>query len=426
MKNKITNRQPEIHFKFKMPSLAIKEYLFKIYFCSVICFFLAGYFESASFAQSPRTLLVKTNFKIDEGNLDGSYMVMENVTTAEKQTLKGISNFNIYIKFNCTYILSFSKPGYITKKIELNTSAPAERIEQGFYPVEFNVYLFKQIEGVNIVVFNQPVGKWNYNKMMDEFHYDTDYTKQIQSAIKDAEDEIKKKNEEAKLRVEQTKKDAEKTKQDSIANAKIFAKEKQDSIAAAKQLAAVKAEEERKAKLKADEETRQQLNAKAEEEAKQKLAAKADEEERRKLKEQQDTEAKEKIIQEKKDAEERRKLQEKEAAEERASAAVKAREDAEAKRKASLIQMQENKPEKNPDFGTGNENRSNLNITETPPDVNVETIEENNRTITKATVIKNGKQKVYSKVVYKWGGIFYFLDNQSISENLFRTETLLK
>ncbi|MBL0343222.1 MAG: hypothetical protein IPP71_21605 [Bacteroidetes bacterium] len=60
------------------------------------------------------------------------------------------------------------------------------------------------------------------------------------------------------------------------------------------------------------------------------------------------------------------------------------------------------------------------------PDVSVEEIVETNRTITKVTVRKNQKETIFSKVIYKWGGIYYFRQNMSISESLYASSTGLK
>ena len=81
-------------------------------------------------------------------------------------------------------------------KIAFNTKVPDLRQAQGFYPFNFEVVLFPQYEGVNIVVFNQPVGKIFFDRLLDDFGYDTDYTKQIQSELKKAEDEIIQKQQE--------------------------------------------------------------------------------------------------------------------------------------------------------------------------------------------------------------------------------------
>jgi hypothetical protein len=50
---------------------------------------------------------------------------------------------------------------------------------------------FKQYAGVNTVIYNQPVGKIRFNDVLNEFDYDTDYTKSIQSEITKADEALK-------------------------------------------------------------------------------------------------------------------------------------------------------------------------------------------------------------------------------------------
>src|SRR5688572_7633772 len=109
--------------------------------------------------------------KIEDGNFDEVTVVMKNNTTGESNTLPGVAKFDLDLKINCDYVISFSKPGYITKRIALNTTAPADRVNQGFYPFNYEVVLFKQYDGVNIVIFNQPVGRISYNRLIDDFDY---------------------------------------------------------------------------------------------------------------------------------------------------------------------------------------------------------------------------------------------------------------
>lgn len=179
---------------------AIKLKMFRLVFHEARLFFLLPVFMlmyNTSYAQLQRALTVEVKFKIEEGDLKDSYLVIAK-KDGSSQTLPGSSRFKVDLDFNSTYILSFNKPGYVTKKIELNTTMDDERRSQGVHLVDFVVVLFKQYDGVNIVVFNQPVGKFQYSKKMDDFDFDTDYTKSIRSAIEDAEKELKKKQEEEK------------------------------------------------------------------------------------------------------------------------------------------------------------------------------------------------------------------------------------
>lgn len=413
-------------------------------------------------AEAQSRLKTPIKLKIEDGNYEDVSVVMKNNTTGESNTVAGVSKFDLDLKINCDYVISFSKPGYITKKIALNTTAPADRITQGFYPFNYEVVLFPQYDGVNIVIFNQPVGKISYNRLIDDFDYDTDYTKQIQSALKAADAEIKKKQKEANANAELQRKEEEKKKIADAAAAKEAEKANQE--------AKKKAAEE--AKLLAAEAAK---NKKAEEEAQKKAAAAMGEEERRTAS---------------------AKMEE----EERAKA--KAAEDEEARKNSGSTQGNDAPPSGNPsgsgedqrpgiNAGTGEDKRGNGLASgsgeETPggkagmgsgideaaklkagantgndkgiskavkgegedsrpekapekktaaptivsaqpvyevlPDISVTETDEGSRIVTRVTVRKNDKETVFSKIKYTWGGIFYFRQNMSISESLYFMNT---
>ncbi|MFN5324381.1 MAG: hypothetical protein ACK5C5_05645 [Bacteroidota bacterium] len=133
---------------------------------------------------------VPVRIKIEDGSLDGVTVVLNNNTTGEINEVPGEKSMNLELKLNNSYLISFTKQGYITKRISFNANMPSSRSGQELYPFNFEVVLFPQYEGLNIVVFNQPVAKIFFDPLLDDFDYDTDYTKQIQSALKKAEEEI--------------------------------------------------------------------------------------------------------------------------------------------------------------------------------------------------------------------------------------------
>lgn len=165
-----------------------------LFFGIVLMFFI---FPTQLHAQVQKYVTVDVNFKITDGNLKDAYVVITRAN-GTSQTMPATSHFKVDLDFGNTYILSFNKPGYITKKMEINTNVDAERQSQGFDGFEFTVVLFKQYDNVNIVVFNQPVGRYAFSRMYDDFNFDTDYTKTIQSAVQEAENELKKKEKEEK------------------------------------------------------------------------------------------------------------------------------------------------------------------------------------------------------------------------------------
>ncbi|HMT27977.1 MAG TPA: hypothetical protein PKD91_01730 [Bacteroidia bacterium] len=419
---------------------------------------------SLSIAQQKLKTPIK--LKIEDGDFDGVSVVVKNTTTGETTTVPGTAKFDLDLKINSDYVLSFSKPGYITKKIALNTSAPADRVSQGFYPFNFEVNLFKQYDGVNIVVFNQPVGKISFNRLIDDFDYDTDYTKQIQSALKAAEEEIKKKQIEERAQAEQLRKDEEKKKAEAAAQAKADAKLKAEADKKAAEEAKAEAAMAAKAKKAQEEEAKKQALAQMEEEKRKVALAKMEEEERAKAKAFEEEEA--------------RKTAQANIAND-APAAPKSGTAGE-ETKPSLpsgsgsdkpvVSLPSGSGEESPAFkpgkGSGTEDpladkadpnkREDKGIVKatgqlgndekppsnTPPpvkvapkpipaenyevlpEVSVEEIVEANRTITRVTVRKNEKETIFSKVVYNWGGIYFFRQNMSISESLYASSTGLK
>ncbi len=440
-------------------------------FCLVV--FTLCFSPGSILAQNRLSTPIKLT--ITDGDYESVSVVLKNNTTGESQTLPGIAKFELELKYNCDYVVSFSKPGYITKRISLNTTVPQSRSKQGFHPFPYEVILFKQYDGVNIVIFNQPVGKISYSRLIDDFDYDTDYTKQIQSALKAAEEEIRQKQKEQEKLSAKQRKEEEKLR---------LAKEEE-----AKALAKQQAEDERKLAM--------ETKAAADQAAKDKKAAadqaakdkKAQEEQQRKELIAQQEEEKRKTAKPVVNAEERPVTTPAGGAENRQSGNSSAGTDTPSSKKvssggedarpvAAAVSDSEtqkvsisqgagedrNKPD--PGKGTGDESlqltkakgaertdngftmATPVVVTETRPeeknasettsqsgtsekyevhpDISIQEIKETNRIIHKVTVRKNNVSTVYTRVSYAWGGIYYFRQNVSISENLFFINTGLR
>lgn len=435
-------------------------------------------FFSVAESNAQQRVNAPVKFKIEDGGFEESTIVIKNNTTGESNSIPGTAKFDLELKINSDYIISFMKPGYITKRIAFNTKAPADRSGQGFYPFTFEVNLFKQYDGVNIVVFNQPVGKIEYSRLIDDFDYDTDYTKQIQSALKQAEEEIKKKQAEEKAQAEQTKKEEEKKKAEAAAQAREELKAKQEADKKAAAEARLQAAEEAKRKKIEEEEQRKNARAAAEEEKKQAALAKMEEEERKRLKAAEEEEARRMATV---SAGEEEKNTQKSSASGEEGGSKAARGDGteqppsstrsennnpSANSKASKGSGEESSPVLDAVYDSGADNSRTKakgtsgddvrKITATQesvkepsaeassrkassfssseeserfevlPEKSVEEIVEPNRKVTKVTVRKGEKETVFSKVVYNWGGVYYFRATTSISESLYFSNTGLR
>lgn len=142
---------------------------------------------SSAFAAS--SLLVPVLLTIENGNYESSSVIIKK-NGATVFSVPGQKNLKLKLDFNSDYILSFTKNGYITKLIHINTTMPEARIKAVVDPYKIGVRLFKQYEGVNIVVYNQPVAFIKYLANEDELGYDVDYTKSILSVLQKTEDEL--------------------------------------------------------------------------------------------------------------------------------------------------------------------------------------------------------------------------------------------
>ncbi len=142
---------------------------------------------SSAFAAS--SLLVPVLLTIENGNYESSSVIVKK-NGATVFSVPGQKNLKLKLEFNSDYILSFTKNGYITKLIHINTTMPEARIKAVVDPYKIGVRLFKQYEGVNIVVYNQPVAFIKYLTNEDELGYDVDYTKSILSVLQKTEDEL--------------------------------------------------------------------------------------------------------------------------------------------------------------------------------------------------------------------------------------------
>lgn len=136
------------------------------------------------FSQSYLEVPVKVD--IEKGNMEG-VLVKVKKDGKDAFTQSGSSKMRLKLDFNKTYTLIFTKDGYITKTIEFDTHAPADRIKNGFDPYAIGVKLFNQENEKHTVVYNQAVGRVHYDSVLDEFNYDTDYSKSILSNVDEQE-----------------------------------------------------------------------------------------------------------------------------------------------------------------------------------------------------------------------------------------------
>ncbi|MBI4929561.1 MAG: hypothetical protein HY841_02275 [Bacteroidetes bacterium] len=103
--------------------------------------------------------------------------------------------FSFELAPNAEYLISVTKPGYVTKKFKIVTAnVPADRAEGGnFNPFEPDVTLFEMPTAPEIAkrveaILSQPIAIYQYIPSENNFNYDEKYTQAIQSKLSELAD----------------------------------------------------------------------------------------------------------------------------------------------------------------------------------------------------------------------------------------------
>lgn len=103
--------------------------------------------------------------------------------------------FNFELPPNAEYLISVTKPGYVTKKFKIVTAnVPADRAEGGnFNPFQPDVTLFEMPTAPEIAkrveaILSQPIAVYQYIPNENNFNYDEKYTQVIQSKLSELAD----------------------------------------------------------------------------------------------------------------------------------------------------------------------------------------------------------------------------------------------
>jgi len=371
-------------------------------------------------------LEIPVKLEVEKGDLS-EVVVKVKKDGKDAFTQSGASKMRFKLDFNKKYSLVFTKPGYITKTIEINSSAPAARIGNGFEPYKIGVKLFLQNEE-NMVVYNQPVAQIKYDANIDEFNFDTDYSKSILSAVSRDNTEEEKPAQPTPVTTPKPVEGTDVAPALVVAStppapeppkpvvAQPVAAEEKDKPAASAVQASDPPPVSTPTPVIEQETPVAQVPVKAEE-PRPPVAPVA-------------AEVKPAAENNKAGEEGKMTAEPVAAKESRETAAGRSGEDA---RRVSNARSREEKPIIKASRKEGSENPAVFNspatATEAPPAepqfreedrVTREDVVEKNRVITKIKVIKNGVTTEYRKVNYSWGGEFYFRNNtQSISPNLF-------
>ncbi|HKL08122.1 MAG TPA: cell envelope integrity protein TolA [Bacteroidales bacterium] len=452
----------------------------KFFYISIISLFILSLVSFQTYSQN--YIEIEGILGVINGSpKDGSIKLYENGQLIENYTSDRSGKINVDLDLNKDYILEFSKEGYVTKKININTEMPDEYLDKRYAPIRFAVDLFQQYDEVNTVVFTQPVGIIKFYENIGDFDYDVDYSREVRTKIDKAEKELQEAHKEHLEDIQEEKKAAEEAERQRIiqeqkaaAEAKRKAEEEAKRKAAEEkarqiQLEKERAEQKRKeeeAKREAEKIRQQQIADSLKQAAKEKAQREAEEEARRKAAERarqkaeadsirkvQEEKARleaerkaELLAQEKAEAESRTKEEEarkeaekirqqqiadslKQMAEERRKEEEAAKAQAEIEKQKRIKQDLEDRKAK-AIAAEINQQKYSQNVAdelsklkkEYPEGKTVEEIEKYGMQITRTIIVGDNRIKVFLKVQHPWGETFYFRNTQCISKHLYDIE----
>ena len=153
-------------------------------------------FSYSSFAQEKCS--VRGNVTINEGDLDNVKVTL--YKDSQQVSVKNISKngkFSYELDFGYDYIFEFSKPEFVTKRVSVSTYVPQEVLERDshFPPCKFSIELFRFFPGIDLSVFDQPIGMIMYNRETDLIETDLSFQTEIEAKLKRIEKETRLKQE---------------------------------------------------------------------------------------------------------------------------------------------------------------------------------------------------------------------------------------
>ncbi len=103
--------------------------------------------------------------------------------------------FQLEMDLNKEYTIAFSKEGYVTKRIFVNTSLPEDDGDQ--WEVEFSIGLFEMFPGLDVSALEAPITKIRYMERERSFGYDREYTARMMNKVDKILAQLRKLKEEA-------------------------------------------------------------------------------------------------------------------------------------------------------------------------------------------------------------------------------------
>ena len=158
--------------------------------------FVSFFLPSHSIAQEKCT--VKGYVTINGGDLNSVKITL--YKDSEQVSVRNVAKngkFSYTLDFGYDFIFEFSKDDFVTKRVSVSTYVPQDVLERDsrFPPCKFSIELFRFFPGIDLSIFDQPIGMIMYNNETDLIETDLSFLTDIEAELKRIEKETKLKQE---------------------------------------------------------------------------------------------------------------------------------------------------------------------------------------------------------------------------------------
>ena len=119
-------------------------------------------------------LNLKVKFYIEKGKLENALITITRNGQPYRVIDPNKGKYTLDLELNSDFVFAFTKMGYISKDVIIDTHVPKGREEEYFNEFIAEVTLEPQPED-KIITYSQPVGKIKYSNPSGDFDYDNNY-----------------------------------------------------------------------------------------------------------------------------------------------------------------------------------------------------------------------------------------------------------
>lgn len=141
----------------------------------IIVFTAFALLFSISLSAQENKLNLKIKLDIKKGNMEHALITISRDGQPYRIIDPNKGKYKLELELNSDFSFVFTKLGYITKTVIIDTHIPKGREEEYFNEFIADVTLEPQPED-KIITYSQPVGKIKYSNPSGDFDFDNDYT----------------------------------------------------------------------------------------------------------------------------------------------------------------------------------------------------------------------------------------------------------